>query len=544
MPSPSRLPAILVTIALVVALLTLQRLGSAGVCAPPEAAAGLFVQQMVEHGAILFPLANGHSQLDHPPLFPWTALLLDRVAGVTYVTAFNLRLPSALYAIVGALLTTAIASSFLAAGGAILTGLTLAATYPYIAGGRAGSSAMTLCFFTAVALFAFLLWYAPAPRPASGPAPASKAARGPGWLRYLLALALGLAVLAHGPTGAIILIVTFLIFMFAEGRLRDLCRLAAPGPLVLFLAAASSWYLASLFDHRYGLAFLEHQLGGFNLGRRSGPSAAPTLWSCVKMLLFSAIPLGCIAPIAVYSAIRTWFGPAVPPTIAASGPATAHRPAQNPLAVWDTLRMMVLPLMDPPATADALASSARAATAARLLAAFYLVTVTFFALATSRRPAFLLPLWPPAAFLLGWWLQRLAFNSTYGRATRRLFIAAASAAVLFNLLWLPHQETVACARDSFQDAAAHINRIVGRDEPLYLFALPDEPAALLFYLDRNAPSLTGKLGDAPPGYVIIPATKWNELKDEALTLEPVYTSTSGAYPLMLLHPGKTYATIR
>jgi hypothetical protein len=205
---------------------------------------------------------------------------------------------------------------------------------------------------------------------------------------------------------------------------------------------------------------------------------------------------------------------------------------------------MVLPLMDAPSTPDALASFARAATAARMLATFYLVTFIFFAFATSQHPASLLLLLPPSALLIGWWLQRLAFNSTYGRATRRLFIAAASVAVLFNLFWLPHQETRACARDSFQDAAAQIDRIVGRDEPLYLFAFPAEPAALLFYLDRNAPALTGKLGDAPPGYVIIPAAKWNELKGEALTLEPVYTSTSGAYPLTLLHPGKTYAAIR
>ena len=543
MRSPPRFTAILVTIGLVVALLTLHRLGSAGVCAPSEAAAGLFVQQIVEHGAVLFPLANGHSTLDHPPLFHWTALILDRLAGLTHVTAFNLRLPSALYAIAGALLTTAVASSFLAAGGAMLTGLTLAAAYPYIAEGRAGSSAMTLCFFTTLAVCAFLLWYAPAPRPAVDSSATSTDTRGPNYLRYLIAFALGLTVLAQGPAGAVIPIVTFVIFMIAEGRLRDLFRLAAPGPLVLFLAAASSWYLASLFDHRYGLTFLNHQLGATSLGL-FGWSGAAHLWLGLKLILFSAIPVSCIAPFAVYSALRTWFRPAAPAASTSSGPSTSHRPAQNPLAVWDTLRMMVLPLMDPPSTADALAFYARAAAAARLLATFYLVTVVFLALAAGQHPAALLPLWPPAALLLGWWLQRLAFNSTYGRATRRLFIAAATVAILFNLFWLPHQETRACAGDSFQDTAAHINRIVGRDEPLYLFGLPPDPVTLLFYLDRNAPPLTGKLGDAPPGYVIIPAAQWHELKDEALTLEPVYTSTSGAYPLMLLHPGKTYATTR
>ena len=206
--------------------------------------------------------------------------------------------------------------------------------------------------------------------------------------------------------------------------------------------------------------------------------------------------------------------------------------------------MMVLPLMDAPSTPVTLASADRAATAARLLATFYLVTVL-----SSRLPAANIP---ALCFCYG---LRSRFSSDGGcNASPSIPLTAAPPAV-FSSPPLPllscsisfgfrTRRTRACARDSFQDAAAHINRIVGRDEPLYLFGLPPDPVTLLFYLDRNAPSLTGKLGDSPPGYVIIPATKWNELKDEALTLEPVYTSTSGAYPLMLLHPGKTYATIR
>ncbi len=60
--------------------LTLHRLGAAGVCSYDEAIEGLFVQQMVEHGGGLFPLANGRDAMYKPPLFHWTALAIDRAA--------------------------------------------------------------------------------------------------------------------------------------------------------------------------------------------------------------------------------------------------------------------------------------------------------------------------------------------------------------------------------------------------------------------------------------------------------------------------------
>ena len=86
-------------------------------------------------------------------------------------------------------------------------------------------------------------------------------------------------------------------------------------------------------------------------------------------------------------------------------------------------------------------------------------------------------------------------------------------------------------------------RIVGPAEPLYLFGFEDEPAPLLFYLDRTAPRIRGKLGDAPPGYVIAPAAVWRAEQDTALDLTPVFESTSGAQRLVLLRHGPALADI-
>src|SRR5208282_952259 len=102
----ARIPpaAAFVAIAVVIAVLTLHRLGAGDVCTGNEAVEGVFVQQMVEHGQLLFPVANGNVPMYKPPLFHWTAAAIDRVLDLRKVTAANLRIPSALYAIAGALL--------------------------------------------------------------------------------------------------------------------------------------------------------------------------------------------------------------------------------------------------------------------------------------------------------------------------------------------------------------------------------------------------------------------------------------------------------
>src|SRR6266481_4112476 len=126
------------TIAGVIALLSIHRLDAADVCGDNEAVEGVFLQQMVEHGALLFPAENGRDPMYKPPLFHWTATALDHVAGIKKVTPFNLRITSALYASAGALLTMGFAYAFLGPASALLSGLILAASYQYIEEARIG----------------------------------------------------------------------------------------------------------------------------------------------------------------------------------------------------------------------------------------------------------------------------------------------------------------------------------------------------------------------------------------------------------------------
>src|SRR5579863_1503924 len=172
-------PRTLVALALIVALAaltTLHRLDAADVCGSNEAVEAVFLQQMVEHHALLFPLENGRSPMYKPPLFHWTAVAIDRLAGIRKVTAFNLRMTAALYAIAGLILTIAFAWAILGPGGGVLAGLILTASYQYIENARIGRVDMTLCFFETLALFAFIRWAAP---PASPTSPATAAPPAP-----------------------------------------------------------------------------------------------------------------------------------------------------------------------------------------------------------------------------------------------------------------------------------------------------------------------------------------------------------------------------
>lgn len=492
---PLRITAAIAAIIIASAVLVTYRLGASDICSGNEAVEAVFVQQMVEHGHLLFPLENGSQPMYKPPLFHWTAYALDRMSGRRRVTAANLRAAAALYAIAGVIIT--IWFSFWLFGrdgaeGAILAGLALAGSYQYISQGRFGRVDMTLCFFEAAALFIFARWLPPK-RDATIDTPAHR------MLLYALALAMGLGVLAKGPVGALLPGAAIVAFLVVERRWRQMLAILEPGPIVIGAALASSWYAACYFGGRLG--FLNRQLGSENVGRFFGSLGAMAPWYYVKPLLLNSAPLSLLVPIAVVCALRR------------NAAATA---VENPEA------------------------DVRVGVVMRLFAIFWVVTVVFFTVAAYKRRSYLLPLWPPAAVMLAW-LVMFVRNRPWGRAARRGFIAVAIAMMAFNLIYIPRREARKCAGSSFRPAAREITRVVGRDEPLYVYGFRKEVAPLLFYLDRDAPSFKGRLGDAPPGYVIVPARVWRAEQAQAPDLTPVLTSIHGDRRIILLRRGKTYA---
>jgi 4-amino-4-deoxy-L-arabinose transferase-like glycosyltransferase len=481
-------------IVLAAAVLLFNRLGTADICSGNEAVEAVFVQQMVEHGKLLFPLENGKQPMYKPPLFHWSATALDRLTGRRRVTAGNLRAAAATYAFAGIVMTMTFALWLLGTDGAILAGLILAGSYQYVEQGRFGRVDMTLCFFESLALFAFV-WWIPPRRDAGRGLTLENRNR-----LYLLAAAMGLAVLAKGPVGAILPGTAMLIFLAVERRWGQMLAMLEPGPLIVGGLLAASWYLACYFGGRFG--FLDRQLQSENFGRFFGSLGAMAPWYYVKPLLLNSVPLSLLVPVAVVAALR----PRTP--IGGGAP-------------------------DDPAVE-------RAALAVRVFAIFWIATVVFFTIAAYKRRAYLLPLWPAAAVMLAWWTGTLR-RYWWGNRARQAMAGLCCALMIFNLVYIPQKEVRECADSTFRPAAEEIVRVVAPNDPLYTYGFDEELAPLLFYLDRNAPAIKGRLGDAPPGYVIAPLRIWREARHDALDLTPVLTSRHGRRNLVLLRHGKTYA---
>jgi 4-amino-4-deoxy-L-arabinose transferase-like glycosyltransferase len=465
--------------------MTLYRLGSCGICKGNEAVEAIFIQQMVEHGKVLFPAVNGGSPMYKPPLFHWTATALDRVAGVSKVTPFNFRLPAALYTTAGVALTMGFAYGILSIDGAILAGLTLLAAHQYIRLGRMGRVDMTLTFFETLALFAFWWWFDRLPR--------DEGERPGGAMLYLAAAAMGLAVLSKGPVGALLPGVSIGIFLIAEGRLRDVLRRVPAGAVALAIVVGASWYIAGYIGARHAL--LNRQLASENFGRFFGSLGSSPPWFYLGPLLFNSIPPSLLVPVGVCAIIFQRRNSQVP----------EH-------------------------------NGARAERAVKLLAIFWLATLVFFSVAAYKSRWYLLPLWPSAAVILAWWIKRVAIR--YGRGLiEGGFAAACAATAVFNLFFIPHQEARECARYSYRSAAAAIRGAVGASQPLYAAGFVDEDfAPLLFYLDRDAPFISTDLAGAPPGYIIVPGELWETDKDHAPGFEVVLRSPEGRRkPVLLRH---------
>jgi 4-amino-4-deoxy-L-arabinose transferase-like glycosyltransferase len=477
-----------IALAAIVALalpLTLYRLGAAGVCSYNEAVEGLFVQQMVEHGGGMFPLAGNHQAMYKPPLFHWTAVAIDRMFGIRKITAFNLRMPAALYAVACVILTVYFTYTIFGSRAAPMAGLALLASYQFISQGRFGRVDMTLTFCEALALTGFVFWLR-----------GFRAGNQSGadrW-RWLFALALGLGVLAKGPVGALLPLAAAAAFLVVNRDWDAARQVFSPASALLALIVGSSWYAACWFSGHYD--FLSRQLGSENFGRFFGTLGSMPAWYYLTPLSLNSGPLSLLAIAAVAGAL--W--------VAGRG-GSADRGIELE--------------------------------AVQFLAFFWLMTLVFFTLAAYKRRSYLLPLWPANAVLIAWWIDSGVLRR-WRRGVRAGFVALCGLLIAFNLVAIPRQESRTCAGGTFGSAAAQINRIVGADEPLFVYGMND-PAALLFYLDRDVTFIGGELGDAPPGYVIVPAALWEHESDRAPGLEAILGPTPGAQPLILLRHGKAYA---
>ncbi|TMA45335.1 MAG: hypothetical protein E6J83_07825 [Deltaproteobacteria bacterium] len=197
--------------------------------------------------------------------------------------------------------------------------------------------------------------------------------------RLVLAVCLALAMLAKGPVGPGVVGLTALAFAACERRLRPVLGLVRPLPVLLFIVLAGGWY-GLAYAHR-GMDFVAKQILSENgealLGSSRFPYRSPLYY--VGPLVLGGLPWVLVAP---WAAARAWRG---------------ELPRRYVL-VW-------------------------------------VATVgLFFSLAPLKRAAYLLPLRPALALLVGWWLAEVMREEEPATklvgAARTLALAVAAGALL------------------------------------------------------------------------------------------------------------------
>ncbi len=177
---------------------------------------------------------------------------------------------------------------------------------------------------------------------------------GGGPTRLVLALCLALAMLAKGPVGPGLVGLTALVSALANRRLGPALRLVRPLPVLVFLAVAGGWY--GLAYHHRGMDFVAKQIISENGEALLGSSRFPyrSAFFYLAPLVLGGLPWTLVLP---WALARGWR----------SGDL-----ARRHAVAWTA------------------------------------VVLVFFSLAPLKRAAYLLPLRPALALVIGWWLAEAA----------------------------------------------------------------------------------------------------------------------------------------
>ena len=201
---------------------------------------GLVVQAMYSTGNWILPIINGDYIPFKPPLFHWFGVLVALVVG--RVDEFVVRFPSALFGILGVLMTYGFAGRLWNRRAGLLAAVVLATSFEWWHAATITQVDMTLAFFISAALMLFYLVYEE-----------EHARTG---RSLVLALILALATLAKGPLGVAVSSFVILVFLLLRRDLAFLKKLPLIRGAAIFLLVAGSWY---------GLAFLQE---GWSFFRR------------------------------------------------------------------------------------------------------------------------------------------------------------------------------------------------------------------------------------------------------------------------------------
>jgi len=256
-------------------------LGAIGFVGPDEPRYAWIARDMAETGDWVTPRLYGKPWFEKPPLFYWGAALCFKFFGVSEAAA---RLPSAISALLATLALAWLAFRLYGAETARWLLLLLPTTVGMIGFSHAAATDMPFSAMLTIAMVCAAVVLGLTRSEKSPVLPQAP------WLAWVLfGFFLGLAVLAKGPAGIILVGGAVFFWALFTKRWRDAFRLFHPVALASFFATALPWYIlcARRSPDFFRIFIVEH-----NFKRYLTPEFQhiQPFWYYVPILLLAFLP--------------------------------------------------------------------------------------------------------------------------------------------------------------------------------------------------------------------------------------------------------------
>lgn len=228
-------------------------LGRSPLLDPDEPIYGQFVKEMVATGNWLTPHYGGHIWFDKPPLFYWLSSICVKVLGLS---AFSVRLPSAIFAALTVVLVYLLASYDFGKRAGYLASAVAATALLQIIMSHAAATDAIMVFFMVAGLLCYRYWLD------------STGKRALLWMVGCGAAA-GFGMLAKGPVVPVLLTATFVVHLIWIKQIKRLWSVSILAGIAAALMVGLPWYLAMLAMH--GKLFVNEFILANNLTRFTKP---------------------------------------------------------------------------------------------------------------------------------------------------------------------------------------------------------------------------------------------------------------------------------